>query len=963
MILGKLRSEVFPVTDEMLLEKCAYVVRTQQPVEFEEYSKEGGKWLYIRAVPFGQNQFAVLFGNIDEQKRAEMALRKSEEKYKALFTTIDEGFCIIEVLFDENGMPDNYRFIEANKAFEQQTGLVNTAGKTIKEMVPDHEQVWFDTYGQVAKTGKPARFENKAKALNRYYEVYAFRTEESHVAVLFKDISRRKQEEQRQMYLLELSDILRSIDDPIEIQATVARTLGQYLKAGQVHYDKNAGDDVVIHQDYGNVLPPTAARFRSIDFGDKLTATHRAGIIQVIEDVEKDPLNTEAERQVLLADHIGAYITVPLIKKGDWVGTFAVHNTTPRNWTDQDVELVRETAERTWAAVERAKAEEALRENEERTRTLTNAVPQIIWTNDENGNANFFNQRWFEFSGLSTEESIGKGWEAIVHPDDAPASKEKWQYTLAAGEIFDTEYRLRRHDGVYRWFIGRNIPLKNTEGKITGWFGSATDIKDLKQAQEDVRLSEAKLKTTMDSATDYAIITTDTHGMVELWSCGAEKIFGYTEEEVKGKSADMVFTPEDIAEQLPEKEMAIAREKGSAADERWHMRKDGSKFYMSGIMTLIHDGGLRGYVKVARDMTEQKQAEEQLRILEERNRIALQSAEMGSWDWNVKEDRIIWNEQHHLLLGIEPYKEEKQTANFLQFVHPDDKGPVEIKLKEAVESTGIYKAEFRIIRADNKEVRWMTGFSRAVEWEDSSVSRMVGVMFDITDRKKLEQQKEEFLGIASHELKTPITSIKAYGELVQETFEENGDKESLSLLEKMNAQINRLNGLISDLLDTTKISEGELVLDFESFDLTGLIKQLTEELQQLSQKHELIIECKYTVNIYADKKRIEQVITNLISNAIKYSPEGGDVKIGCEFIDNGVKVSITDKGIGIPKESQQKIFDRFFRVKHTNSNALPGMGLGLYITAGIIRRHGGTIGVSSDLDTGSTFYFVLPYNT
>ena len=280
---------------------------------------------------------------------------------------------------------------------------------------------------------------------------------------------------------------------------------------------------------------------------------------------------------------------------------------------------------------------------------------------------------------------------------------------------------------------------------------------------------------------------------------------------------------------------------------------------------------------------------------------------------------------------------------------------------QAVETAGVYNADFRIIRTDNKEVRWMIGYGSTVAAENGKATRMVGVMFDITDRKRLEQQKEDFIGIASHELKTPVTSIKAYGELLQETFEENDDKESVSLLIKMNAQINRLNSLISDLLDTTKITEGGLVLNSESFDLTGLIKELVEELQQLSQKHQLMIECEQIINVYADKKRIEQVITNLISNAIKYSPDGGDVTIKCEVVANEIKVSITDKGIGIPQESQEKIFNRFFRVKHGKSNTLPGMGLGLYITAGIIHRHSGTITVKSNPHKASSFYFTLPY--
>ena len=140
-------------------------------------------------------------------------------------------------------------------------------------------------------------------------------------------------------------------------------------------------------------------------------------------------------------------------------------------------------------AHEQMRAEETLHLNESRFRTLANSVPQLIWTNSADGKANYFNHRWYEYSGLSYDQSYGKGWEAIVHPADAPSSKYKWEKALAAGETFETEYRLRRHDGSYCWFIGRNVPLKDDAGKITGWFGSATDIEDLKK---NGRCAEAK---------------------------------------------------------------------------------------------------------------------------------------------------------------------------------------------------------------------------------------------------------------------------------------------------------------------------------------------------------------------------------------------------------------------------------------------------------------------------------------
>ena len=238
----------------------------------------------------------------------------------------------------------------------------------------------------------------------------------------------------------------------------------------------------------------------------------------------------------------------------------------------------------------------------------------------------------------------------------------------------------------------------------------------------------------------------------------------------------------------------------------------------------------------------------------------------------------------------------------------------------------------------------------------------VGVFQDISERKALEQQKDEFISIASHELKTPVTSIKAYAELLLEKFTRSQQPESASIMQKLNAQIDRLNYLVRDLLDTTKIADDHLQLHIERFNLNELIAARVEELQRLSEKHELVFRQSSIRPITADRERIGQVLINLITNAIKYSPNGGKVTVSTEQEKGGVKISVNDQGIGIAEEVRHKVFDRFYRVSNPKMETFPGMGLGLYISAGIIKRHGGTIAVDSEPGKGSTFYFTLPYN-
>ncbi|MGF6849648.1 PAS domain S-box-containing protein [Chitinophaga sp. W3I9] len=241
--------------------------------------------------------------------------------------------------------------------------------------------------------------------------------------------------------------------------------------------------------------------------------------------------------------------------------------------------------------------------------------------------------------------------------------------------------------------------------------------------------------------------------------------------------------------------------------------------------------------------------------------------------------------------------------------------------------------------------------------------RVAVFIMNISVRKDMEKQKDEFIGIASHELKTPVTSIKAYAEVLQEKFRETNDVENVNLIQKLDLQIDRLTDLIHRMLDSAQVSEGLLSLNTTLFDINHLIKEEAEDMQRLSRRHQLVFMPDEAVKpVTADRGRIAEVMVNLISNAVKYSPDGGEIKITTAHTGEGVKVSVSDQGIGIPQNQVKHVFDRLFRVQHLKMHTFPGMGLGLYISAGIIYRHGGTIEVESEHGKGSVFTFVLPYN-
>lgn len=254
------------------------------------------------------------------------------------------------------------------------------------------------------------------------------------------------------------------------------------------------------------------------------------------------------------------------------------------------------------------------RDGAKKMRMLGDAVPQLIWRNEADGRATYFNKRWYEFTGLTYEESEGAGWEAVVHPDDAAAAIDRWERALAAGQIFDVEYRLRQADGEYRWFTARHVPVRDENGKVTSWFGTATDIHDLKSAQTARAEAEERFRLLVEGARDYAMFLLDLDNRISYWSSGAERLFGWSRHEAEGKSGDLILTDEDKANGAVERELATAMCDGRASNHRWHKRKDGSRLWVDGVLTRVDDnnGNPRGFAKIARDSTEQKQAHDAL---------------------------------------------------------------------------------------------------------------------------------------------------------------------------------------------------------------------------------------------------------------------------------------------------------------------------------------------------------------
>jgi PAS domain S-box-containing protein len=302
-------------------------------------------------------------------------------------------------------------------------------------------------------------------------------------------------------------------------------------------------------------------------------------------------------------------------------------------------------------------------------------------------------------------------------------------------------------------------------------------------------------------------------------------------------------------------------------------------------------------------------------------------------------DEIIGKSFHEL-----PYPEELATLLQAQIAQVIATGKTVTDETPYISPTGVkgyYEYIFVPVFDNEKKVMLVAGSTR-----------------DITSRKQLESQKDDFMGIVSHELKTPVTSLKAFTQVLQYRFAQAGDERSAALLGKMDMQINKLTSLIGDLLDVTKIEGGKLQFNEANFPFDELVAEIVEEIQRTTSKHTIEKVGSTNKTVFGDKDRIGQVISNMLTNAIKYSPHANKIIVKTTADKDNVTLCVQDFGVGIPKERQEQVFERFYRV--SGNDTISGIGLGLYISAEIIKRQHGKIWVESEEGRGSTFYFSLP---
>jgi PAS domain S-box-containing protein len=371
------------------------------------------------------------------------------------------------------------------------------------------------------------------------------------------------------------------------------------------------------------------------------------------------------------------------------------------------------------------------------------------------------------------------------------------------------------------------------------------------------------------------------------------------------------------------------------------------------------EGETESIIVIANEVTERIKRNEHLEALNYQLEIALKAGELGSYNRDIRTGKMDCSETCKLNFGLT--KNDRFDYDVLmQSIVPEHREMVYQKVQDAIQNKTTYHAEY-LIRWPDGSLHWINASGLPKYDAEGNATHLIGVVADITKRKNYESQKDDFLGIASHELKTPVTGLKGTIQLLERFKDKTGSDIISRLIDQSAVNIKKIVTLVDDLLNMHRISEGQLHLEKTTFKASKILTSSCHNI--ISQgNHQVNITGDLDADIFADEQRLEQVLVNFVNNAVKYAPESREINITVEQLQDRIKITVKDQGEGINPAVQPFIFDRYYRANH-EGKSYSGLGLGLYISAEIIKKHAGQIGVDSTVGLGSSFWFSIPLPT
>jgi len=362
---------------------------------------------------------------------------------------------------------------------------------------------------------------------------------------------------------------------------------------------------------------------------------------------------------------------------------------------------------------------------------------------------------------------------------------------------------------------------------------------------------------------------------------------------------------------------------------------------------------------VAIEVTETVKSRKEIEWTGEQLRLAIDAADLATWYLDINSGTFIPSPRLKELFGYYP-EEEMPLSAAIDQIEGDHRELVRKAINNTVATGTNYNIEYPVIGFHDEKQRWVKAMGKIYKDNDGKASNFFGALSDITESKQDELRKNDFIGMVSHELKTPLTSLTAIVQVANSKLKNSEDKFLAGAMEKANIQVKKMSNMINGFLNISRLESGKILIEKQKFEIDELIREIIDDAQVTTVSHTITLTACSPIEIDADRDKIGSVISNLLTNAIKYSPRNQGITVTCTKTDDVLQVSVKDEGMGIKEQDLDKLFDRYYRVESKNTTHISGFGIGLYLSAEIIQRHNGKIWAESETGVGSTFYFTLP---
>ncbi|MGE5464872.1 MAG: PAS domain S-box protein [Syntrophothermus sp.] len=915
----------------------AVALRTGQPaepVELKILRFDGSQGtVLVSAAPILDDHgtlTGVVAVNVDitDRKRAEEERRLAEQRYTALFNSVQEGFAHYTAVYDDQGKIVDLQVMEINPAGAKISGIAreDQIGRTWRQLWPDVSEQLFLQYQLADATGEILRFDDHNHITGRIYDVTIFNISRGEFIASFYDVTERKHAE----------EALRASEERFSKafhKSPFAMNITR-LQDGAI-LDVNDAWLNLLGWAREDVLGKTTA-----DFPFYANAADR---LMVRKRITKEEVSGDLEIHLVRRDGselIAEVATTIIDLEGEQCILGVLDDIT-----------------------ERKRAENALRQSEERFAKAFHSSPDaIIISRLSDGLIIEVNEGWHTIFEYRQSEVVGRrSLDLGVYVD--PKDRERALALLQEkGSLRDYELKIRRKSGEIRQasMSVEKIEMNSVEYMLI----TMRDITERKQAEEHIAYQASLLARVND-----AIVGSDAEYRLTAWNAAAESIYGWKAEEVLGKPGLEILQTEWQQEKAEEMRRKIA-ETGSWRGEATQLRKDGTRIPVEVSSMVLRDdqGQVTGYVSVNRDITERRIAEQALRESEKRFRSLADS--MPQLVWTALPDGSVdyYNQRH------EEYQSIRQKGgedwDWAPVLHPDDSQATVDAWLHSVETGEIYQIEHRV-RMKDGSYRWHLSRGVPMRDEKGRVLRWFGTATDIHDLKLAEQQLkvyanrlersnrelEQFAFMASHDLQEPLRKIEMFGDLLLERARSLNESER-NYVERMRSAAGRMRAMIEGLLQISRVAtQGK---PFVRVNLSKVIGEVLSDFESQIQRSGANVDLYILPVITGDPLQLRQLMQNLIGNALKYHQPGKppEVKIFAHQVGEKVQIHVVDKGIGFDQEDADRIFEPFQRL--VGRSQYEGSGIGLAICRRIVERHGGEIAAISERGIGTSFIITLP---